>query len=98
MNKNSRQIECLARLEVVGEGVYDMILEFLKNEGLMDKETHRGIKASAAIPKSIHTHLAVLSTTGKLQLLEYEWSLLPIERIKITIVTDRSSKEFTYNH
>lgn len=98
MNKTSREIECLGRIETTGIGVLDMIMEFLMGENLMDKEQRRTMLAGSAIPKSLHTHLASLSREGKLQLLEYEWTLLPIERIKITVVTDRNSKEFTYNH
>jgi hypothetical protein len=98
MNKTSRQIECLARIETVGIGVLDLIMEFLMAENLMNKEERRVMLAGSAVPKSLHTFLANLSKEGKLQLLEYEWNLLPIERIKITVVTDRNSKEFTYNH
>jgi hypothetical protein len=73
------------------------ILEFLVAEDLMTREERKGVLASSDVPKAIHTFLAKMK--GKqLQLLEYEWTLLPEERLKITIITDRNSKEFSFNY
>jgi hypothetical protein len=95
--RSSKEIESLARLnELIS--AYDSILEFLLAENLISREEVKAIKSSSETPKVLHTKLAHLSKTLKLQLLEYEWVVLPLERVKITIVTDRDSKEFSYGY
>jgi len=56
------------------------------------------MRSSADVAKVLHTKLASLSKSNKLQLLEYEWVVLPVERMKITIITDRMSKEFSHGY
>jgi hypothetical protein len=38
-----------------------------------------------------------LAQAEKIQLLSYEWTLLPKELLRLTIVTDSDKKEFTYS-
>jgi hypothetical protein len=97
MNKTRKEIECLAKLQKLGGNV-DNILDFLLSESLVKSDEVKKIRSSPEINKDIQLLLANLSATGKFQLLEYEWVILPVERIKISIVTDRASHEFTYNH
>ena len=97
MGKASREIECLMRLDELTPS-YDGILEFLQSEDLLSREESKAIRSSSEIAKRLHTLLAVLSKTNKLQLLEYEWIMLPVERIKVMIVTNRASKEFSWDH
>ena|SRR5579884_4264038 len=97
MARISKEIECIARLEEISGGSQDMILEFLTQESLVSKEQRKAMLSSSDVAKAIHTHLASLQRDNKLQLLEYEWIVLPVERVKITIITDRNSKEFSYN-
>jgi hypothetical protein len=94
-NRASKQIQCLQRLDEL-VACHDEMLEFLQSENLLSREEGRAIRSSADVAKVIHTKLAELSSAQKLQLLEYSWEVLPVERIKITIVTDRMSKEFSY--
>lgn len=74
-----------------------MILQFLKQEGLVDDNQMRSVKNSSDHAKEVQAILRDLQVKNKLQLLEYEWSVLPVENIKITIITDRDSKEFIFN-
>lgn len=100
MSNNSRvgkQIECLFRLDQLIAS-NDSIAEFLRAEDLLSKEEVKGIKSASDTAKALQGHLSRLSSSNKLQLLEYEWTLLPVERLKITIVTDRNSMEFSYNY
>ena len=96
MNKERQEIECLTRLNSLSGSVED-ILEFLLSEALITKDDVRAVKLSPEMPKVVHRLLTSLSATGKVQLMEYEWSILPVERIKVLFVTDRNSREFTYN-
>jgi hypothetical protein len=97
MSRASKEIECLMKLDELTPS-YDGIIEFLQSEDLLSREEGKAIRSSSEVAKRVHEKLAVLSKTKKLQLLEYEWNVLPIERIKLMIVTDRVSKEFSYNY
>ncbi len=75
------------------------LLEFLKDEKLINKEQigalmveHESYHAS-----SIHAILSSLNKEDKLQLLDYEWVLLPKERLVLTIVTNNAKKQFEYS-
>lgn len=96
MNKTQKQIECLARLQALTSS-QDELLAFLLSESLITKEEIGAIKRSPDQAKSLQSHLASISSNNKIQLLEYQWDFLPVERIKILIVTDRNNKEFSYN-
>lgn len=96
MGKTRKEIECLCRLQEVNAS-YEDILVFLLAENMITKEEIKVIRSSSEVPKRLQAHLANLSKANKLQLLEYEWTILPVERIKLVIVTDRDSREFSYN-
>ena len=96
MNKTRREIDCLNRLQSLNTS-HDEILEFLFQEGLASREEIKGIRSSPDVGKMLQKHMMHLSNGNKIQLLEYEWSILPVERIKIMVVTDRNSREFSYN-
>jgi hypothetical protein len=95
MNQVRRQIECLNKLQSLNGGISD-IFEFLYSETLLTREQIHFIKSCPDVGKVMQVRLAAMCKEGKIQLLEYEWNILPIERIKITIVTDKSSKEFEF--
>ena len=97
MSRASKQIECLIRLDELVAS-YDSILEFMRAEDLISRDEVRAVLTSSEVPKAIQTRLDALSKTNKIQLLEYTWEVLPVERIKIVIITDRNNKEFSYNY
>jgi hypothetical protein len=96
MSKLNSEIKCLARLdELLASN--ESIMEFLVAEDLMTREERKALLASSDVPKSLHGFLGKMK--GKqLQLLEYEWTVLPEERLKVTVITDRNSKEFSFNY
>ena len=96
MSTQKKQIECIARLQTLRGGA-DEILDFLFEESFLNSAQIKALRASSESHKEINSILCSLSKEGKFQLLEYEWSMLPIERIKITIVTDKIHKEFVFN-
>jgi hypothetical protein len=96
MNNTNKEIQCLARLEELTSS-NEMIIEFLIQEELMTKEQRKGMIAGSDVAKALQGYLACMKG-NKLQLLEYEWSLLPVERLKVVIITDRNSREFAYNY
>ena len=96
MSKIKREVECLNRLQEL-TGQLEDILSFLKQENLVDDNQIKSVKLSADHPKEIRGILQDLKVRQKLQLLQYEWSVLPVENITITVITDRNQKEFIFN-
>jgi hypothetical protein len=96
MGNAKKEIDCLQRLQDKS-GSIDEILQFLVEEKLIDGDLVKKVKQSSDEAKEVHAVLSGLSKSDKLQLLEYVWHVLPVEIIKIYIVTNRNNKEFTYN-
>lgn len=94
-SKKSKEIECLKRLQELTSQIDDIVM-FLKQEGLVDDNQIRSLKQSSDHPKEIQALLKDLQSS-KLQMLEYTWTVLPVENIRIHIVTDRNQKEFIFN-
>jgi hypothetical protein len=97
MKQTRKQIECLNRLDSLNGAISD-ILEFLFQEALVNKEVIKMVRSGPDKGKSLEQILAGLSAQGKLQLLEYEWSVLPLERIKVLIITDKATKNFEFGY
>ncbi len=74
--------------------MFEELIAFLLQEFLLSKEELKAIRVSPEQARMLQAKLAALSDERLLQLLEYEWTLLPTERIRINIVTDRGFKEF----
>lgn len=96
MGNTKKEIDCIKRLQDKS-GSIDEILDFLVAEKLMTLEEAKKVKHSSDEAKDLQALLRSLSMADKLQLLEYSWVILPIEIIKVYIVTNRDSREFTYN-
>lgn len=94
MRNTKREVECLKRLQELSP-VYEELIAFFLQEHLLSKEELKVIKTSPEQGRLLQAKLATLSDERHLQLLEYEWTLLPTERIKVNIVTDRGFKEFS---
>lgn len=96
MNKTSKEIMCLKRLEELTNQLDDVLM-FLRDEGLINDNHIKKAKLSPDIAKEVQEILSELRKNSKLQMLNFNWSLLPIENIALYIVTDRNSKEFVFN-
>lgn len=93
--KVSREIQCLQRLQETTQQL-DEIIYFLKQELLIDDGVIRTVKQQPDHAKEVQKLLSGLKAAGKLQLCQYEWTVLPVENIRIFIITDRNQKEFTF--
>ena len=95
-SKRKREIDCLARLQELTGQLGD-ILQFLKQEGFIDDNQMKTVHSSADHLKEVQAILKDLQMRQKLQMLTYEWSILPVENISILILTDRDSREFIFH-
>jgi hypothetical protein len=96
MNKTSKEIMCLKRLEELTNQLDDVLM-FLRDEGLINDSYIKKAKLSPDCAKEVQLILSDLKRDSKLQMLNFNWSLLPIENISLYIVTDRNSREFVFN-
>jgi hypothetical protein len=95
MTRNTkREIECLQRLQELTP-VYEELLQFFTQQLLITNEELKVIRDSPEQAKLLQRKLATLSKERKLQLMEYEWTILPVERIKLTMVADNGHREIT---
>ena len=73
------------------------VVDFLLFEEIMTKLEYKEYNSVPDKVRFIFDKLNEYRDAGKFQLLEYEWQILPVERIKLTVVTDKSNKEFSWN-
>jgi hypothetical protein len=92
------ELECLQRL-IVKTSCQQDITAWLVAEKLLTKEAEKAIYANKSqinVIYEIHKTLQSLRENDKVQLLDYMWNILPVEQIRITIVSDNERCEFTH--
>lgn len=74
------------------------IFEFLRDEKLIADDDMQRVLNEMHNTHATHLFniLETLQREDNVQLVDYEWTLLPKELIKLTIVTSNTKKEFTY--
>lgn len=93
-----RKIEFLTRLFDLLK-CRNSLLEYLKEEKLISDDVMQNMLAEhySTHASKIAFLLQDLQKSDQLQLLDYEWSILPFERLKLTLVTRTGKKEFEYS-
>lgn len=95
MSIKTNKILCVERLCEMS-AFMDELTTFLIGESLMNAGQAKELRSSNTKGKDVVNFLQDLSTKEKLQLLEYDWKILPVEYIRIIIVTDKAKHEFTW--
>ena len=96
MSTTTSEIECLHRLNGLNGSISEILL-FLVDEKLILKAKAKEIELSSMPAKELHVFLRDLRSQNAIQLLEYNWTILPKEVIEVAIITDRSQREFSYS-
>lgn len=94
MSSLNNKIECLRRL-VMTENHYPLI-EWLYDAKLAKQDMFAN-KSYQAIAEIIFLTLSESVKNDAIMLLDYEWTILPREFIRITVITEKEKQEFTYN-
>ncbi len=92
-----RKIQCLERLITI-TGCLEGILAYLSDEKLISISDVSKVRDSSDRAAELHIVLESLRKSEKLLLLDYEWTILPVERIRVLMVTERSQQAFTHNY
>jgi len=94
---NNRRIDCILRL-LKKEEAYGLIAAWLVEQKIVSLEDAKGQTRDQEKAEFIYFALKKGEELEKLILVDYEWTILPLEQIKITCVTEREKKEFTFGH
>lgn len=92
---NQAKVNCLDRMFKIAYNMGELV-NFLYDEKLISVSDLEEVGKSPEKAKLVYLILEKLKSDGKLLLLDYEWTILPVERIKVSIVTEAIAKEFTY--
>jgi hypothetical protein len=93
--RKKKETECLAKIRSIN-GSLDEVMSFLLDEKLVSLDMIKSIKNSPSESKELRDLIESLKTTEKLQLVEYQWVLLPKEYATLMLVSDRRTKEFGF--
>ena len=92
-----KEIDCITRLFKLTE-CYSELVEYLIEEKILLEGELTNLKLELNKPKFLHAILKQAEKEDKLLLLSFDWVLLPVERIRIRLITERSNKELTYKY
>lgn len=91
----NKKIDCIMRLLVKNECYID-ICNWLIEQKLTDLSETQTKTRLQERAEFIYFLFKEAEQKEKFLLLDFEWAILPVETIKITCVTEREKKEFTY--
>jgi hypothetical protein len=89
-------VECLRKLFRVSN-CFDDIIEHLVADKVIPEITADTIYLQSDKTKALCHTLFKARNEDKLQLLHFEWTTLPVERILVRVITNMSAKEYTHN-
>lgn len=95
---SSRVLRKLKALEIINNKsvhALDMAESLLRDRVITSAQMEE-IKTSNSRSESLLRALESASKEGRVQLLDYEWQILPTQRVVLTIVTDSGIKEFKH--
>lgn len=95
---SSRMLRKLRAMEIINAKsvhVLDMA-DLLAKDGVISSKQMEEIKTSNTKTELLFRAVELAAKDGKIDLLDYEWQLLPFQRITITIVTASGIKEFKF--
>lgn len=90
----NKRIECIKRL--VDMGRFHEFIEWFLEHKLITSDSVIGLDRTKERSEFIYAAMKRAEADNNLILLYFEWSLLPLETIKITCATATEKKEFTY--
>lgn len=93
----NKKIECIRRL-IKKNNSYREICDWLLERNLAEELEVNSYSRDQERAEFIHKKLEEADKNKKFLLLDFEWTVLPLEQIKITIVTEKEQVEFSFGH
>jgi hypothetical protein len=95
MSTLNNKIECIKRLMKLDH--HHELMQWMIESKLVTSDSLRAnSKSEQHMSELIYSTLKKASDNETIILLDYEWTILPKEYIKIIIVTEKESTSFTY--
>ena len=94
---NNKRIDCITRLITIDDLYSDMAM-WLVNQKIVSIDEAQAPTRTQEKAEFLYHSFKKGVEMEKVVLLDYEWTILPLEQIKITLVTEREKKEFTHGH
>lgn len=88
------KVDCIKRLLDVN--CASSMIDFMIKERIVNKELYIDALNDQVIAEITYLALTRALSEERIMLADFEWSILPKELIKITIVTPEIHEEFTY--
>lgn len=92
-----KETECIARLFKLTD-CYAELVDFMMEEKILSDSDLVSLKLEHNKPKFIYDLLKQAEKDEQIMLLSFDWVVLPVERIRIRLITGRSNKELTYKY
>lgn len=92
-----KEIDCIARLFKLAD-CYDEMVDFLIEEKLINDSDLVNLRLDSNKPQFIYNLLKQAANDDQLLLFAFDWVVLPVERIRLRLVTKRTNKEFAYKY
>ena len=93
----NKKIECIKRLLKKNSAYNEMCEWFLEQKLTTDQEINSYTRLDERA-QFIFNILEKANEDSNFQMVDWEWSILPLELIKITCITHRDVKVFSYGH
>lgn len=95
---NSHLLRRLKALEIINaKSVHALdMADILAREGILSQRQLEDIKTSSNKTELLFKAIELAAKENRIDLLDYEWQLLPTQRIVLTIVTASGIKEFKH--
>ena len=97
MSSKLKEIDCITRLFKLTD-CYSELVDFLIEEKIVTDGVLANLKLELNKPRFLHDILKQAEKDDKLLLLSFDWVLLPVERMRMRLITERSNKEFAYRY
>ena len=93
----NKKVECIKRL-LKKDNSYTEMCEWFLEHKLVTKLEAASYSRLDERAVFLFNVLETASENTKFQMVDWEWSILPLEMIKITCITERDVKVFSYGH
>jgi hypothetical protein len=95
---SQRTLRKLEALRILTSKVYDPmeIAATLKADGILSERTFLELRSESDKTEKLFILLEQARSDEKIDLLDYEWVMLPTHFVKLTIVTKYGLREFQY--
>lgn len=98
MIKRNQNLKKIDALRIINENISEAIdmAAVLANDGIISKNELIELKSKKDRTEYLFILIEKADQDGKLDLLDYEWQVLPVERVTLTIITKNNVHNFTY--